>query len=62
MFKDFSVSLVVRTSPSNAQEAWVQSLIGELRSHMPRGQKNQNVTQKQYYNKFNKNFKNGSRF
>ena len=28
------------------QEVQVQSLIGELRSHMPRGQKNQNIKQK----------------
>ena len=37
----------------------VRFLVGELRSHMPRGQKNQNIKQKQYYNKFNKDFKNG---
>ena len=37
----------------------VQSLVGELRSHMPRGQKSQNIEQKQYGNKFNKGFKNG---
>ena len=35
----------------------VQSLVKELRSHMPRGQKNRK--QKQYSNKFNKDFKNG---
>ena len=33
---------------------WVdQSLVKELRSHMPRGQKIKNIMQKQYYNKFN---------
>ena len=35
----------------------VRSLVGELRFHMPLDQK---VKQKQYCNKFNKNFKNGS--
>ena len=40
---------------------WVQvgSLVGKLRSHMPHGQKNQSIKQKQYCNKLNKNFKNG---
>ena len=39
----------------------VQSLVKELRSHMPRGQKNKTeaIKQKQYCNKFNKAFKNG---
>ena len=32
---------------------------GAVRSHMPRGPKNWKVTQKQYCNKFNKDFKNG---
>ena len=41
------------------QGVWVRSLVGELRSHMPLSQKNQNIKQKQYCNKFNKNFKNG---
>ena len=36
----------------------VPSLVGEPRSHMPWGQK-QNTKQKQYYNKFSKDFKNG---
>ena len=40
------------------QGVWVRSLVGELRSHMPHGQKNQNIKQKQYCNKFNKDFKN----
>ena len=35
----------------------VQSLFGELRSHMPCGQKN--IKQKQYCNKSNKDFLNG---
>ena len=33
------------------------SLVGDLRSHISLGQKNQNIKQKQYYNKFNKYFK-----
>ena len=41
------------------QEVQVSSLIGELRYHMSLGQKNQNIRQKQYCNKFNKDFKNG---
>ena len=36
------------------QEVWVRSLVGKLKSHIPQGQKNQNMKQKQYYNKFNK--------
>ena len=39
------------------QGVWVPSLVGELRSHMPHGQKKQNIKQKQYCNKFNKDFK-----
>ena len=41
------------------QGVWVRSLIGELRSHMLQGQKINTVKQKQSYNKFNKDFKNG---
>ena len=37
----------------------VRSLVGELRSHVPHGQKNQNIKQKQYCNKFNIVFKIG---
>ena len=38
----------------------VRSLVGELGSHMPRGQKTkQNIEEKQYCNRFNKDFKNG---
>ena len=55
---DFPGGPVVKTSPSNAKRVWVRSLVGELRSHMPHGQKNQNIKQKQYCNKFNKDFKN----
>ena len=39
------------------QGVWVQSLVRELRSHMPPGQKKQNIKQKQNCNKFNKDFK-----
>ena len=39
------------------QGVQVQSLVGELRSHKPLGQKAK-TKQKQYYNKFNKDFKN----
>ena len=42
------------------QGLWVQSLVGELRSHMPFGQKIQNIEQKQYRNKFNEDLTNGS--
>ena len=38
------------------QEVRVQSLVRELKSHMPHGQ---NIKQKQHGNKFNKHFKNG---
>ena len=41
------------------QALQVRSLVGELRSHTPRSQKTQNTKQKQYCNKFNKDFKNG---
>ena len=41
------------------QKVWVESLVVELRSHMPCGQKPKHKQQKQYCNKFNKDFKNG---
>ena len=38
---------------------WVRFLVGEMRPHMPQGQtKIPKTKQKQYYNKFNKDFKN----
>ena len=37
----------------------VPSLVREPRPHMPQSQKSQNIKQKQYGNKFNKDFKNG---
>ena len=50
---------VVKTSPSNVGDV-LQSLVGEQRLYIPPGQKkNQNVKQKQYCNKFSKDFKNG---
>ena len=39
------------------QRTRVQSLVGELRSRMPPGQKNQNRNQKQYCSKFKKTLK-----
>ena len=41
------------------QGVWVQSLVGELRFPRTSQPKNQNIRQKQYCNKFNKDFKNG---
>ena len=54
-------SLVVQWLRLNLpmQGVWVQSLVGELRSHTPHGQKTKNIKQKQYCNNFNKDFKNG---
>ena len=47
---------MVKTLPSNTGK-WVQFLLGELRSHY---QKPEWKQQKQYFNKFNKDIKNGS--
>ena len=41
------------------QGVQIQSLVGELRSHMPHGQNTKNIKQKQNCNKFNEDFKNG---
>ena len=41
------------------QGVWVRSLVRQLGSHMPHSQKNQNIKQKTYCNKFNKGFKTG---
>jgi len=46
---------VVKTSPS--QGVCVPSLVSEVRSHIPCGQKNQNMKQKQDGNKFNNDLK-----
>ena len=51
-------SPVVKTSLP-MQGVPVQFLVRELRSHIPCGQKTKNIEQKQYCNKFNKDFKNG---
>ena len=40
------------------QRVVVQSLVGELRPHMPCGQKNQNTTQEPYCDKLTEDFKN----
>ena len=45
---------MVKTSPSTTG-VQVQSLVRELRSHMPC--ENENINQNQYCNKFNKDFK-----
>ena len=37
--RDFPGSPVVRTPPFECTPVWVQSLVGELRSYMPHGQK-----------------------
>ena len=50
---------MVKTSPSNALGVGSIPSYRELRSLMPRSQNNQNIKQKQYYDKFNKDFKNG---
>ena len=42
---------------SKGMQIW--SLVGELRSPMPREPENQNIKQKKYCNKFNKDFLNG---
>ena len=53
--RDFPGAPVVKTVLP-MQGVWVRSLVRELRSHMPHGKK-QNAKQKQYCNKFNKDFK-----
>ena len=47
------------------QGVWVRCLVEELRSQVPRShmlplQKKQNIKQRQYCNKFKKDFKDGS--
>ena len=48
-------------TPILMQGVRVQSLVGELRSHMPRGQKTE-AKQKQYCNKLSKDFRSGPHF
>ena len=51
--KILGTSLVVQWLRLSMQGVWVWFLVGDLRSHMPCSQKNQNKEQKQYCNKFN---------
>ena len=44
------------------QGVWIQSLVRELRSHIPRGQKTKNCETEAYDNTLNKDFKNGFLF
>lgn len=53
--RNFSGGPVVMMSPSKAG-VQVRSLVRELRSYMPHGQKNKTLKQKQCSNKFNKDF------
>ena len=57
--RDFPGGPVVKTSPSNA--GVTGSISGRGGAKIPRASrsKNPNVKQKQYCNKFNKDFKNG---
>ena len=64
LLKWFGTSLVAQWLGLHLpmQGVWVWSLVEELRSHMPHGQKkekkkNQNIKQKRYCNKFNKDLK-----
>ena len=56
---EIGTSLVVQylgpQLPVLGMQVW--SLVGEIRSNMSCGQKNQNIKQKQYFNKFNADFK-----
>ena len=56
---DFLGGLMVKTLPSNAEGV---GLIPARRAKIPHAlqPKNQNIKQKQYCNKFKKDFKNGS--
>ena len=56
---DFPSSPVVKTSPSNAGDAGLNPGWGAKILHASEP-KLQNIKWKQYYNKFNKDFKNGS--
>ena len=55
--RKFPGGLVVKI-PLPMQGAWVESVVGEQRFYLPLGQKKQNIKQKQYCNKFTKDFKN----
>ena len=56
---NFPGSTVVKDFALQCRGVQVRFLIGELRSHMASWPKNQNIKQKQYCKKFNKDFKNG---
>ena len=56
---DFPCGLVIKTLPSNAEDEGSNSSRGAKMPHAP-GPENQNIKQKQYCIKFNKNFKNWS--
>ena len=58
VLRAFPGSPAVRTLPSNAGGAGSIPGWGAKIPHASQP-KNQNIKQKQYYNKFNKNFKNG---
>ena len=57
-FRDFPGGPVVKTSPSNAEGVQIRFLFGEVRFPHASWPKHQNIKQKQYCNKFNKDFKN----
>ena len=57
-WRDFPGSPVVKTSPSNAEGVGLIPGRGAKIPHAS-GPKIQNIKQKQYCNKFNKDFKNG---
>ena len=50
---------MVKTSPFNARGAGSIPGWGAMLPHASRQKKKQNIKQKQYYNKLNKDFKNG---
>ena len=56
--REFPGGPVVRTSPNNARGTGLNPGRGARISHAS-GPKNQDIKQKQYCNKFNKDFKNG---
>ena len=58
MLWDLPGGPVVKTSPSNAESIGSMPGQGAKIPHAS-GPKNQNINQKQYCNKFNKDFKNG---
>ena len=57
---DQGASLVVHLLRLHTQEVWVLSTVKDLRSHMPMGQKKQNIKWKQCCNEFNEDVKSSS--